>query len=257
MSLSVHRSVSLTGYAILLTAIFMFARPLAAGPAAQTSPEVVPAPEADPHYTDVGFFDIHVCNWPDNQKFLMGLFSTFHFNDIQSIELFDNRGKSMGQLDPERYRLVPNKEKKEKRVYIKHFSVPADNPDGWYSALITMNNGRKYLAKDYVVAQWLGIGEAVTPADQQTAVALPVTLSWKAIPGAKHYRVFIKDEWAAQTVHESPVLDKPQYVLPKGVLEPGGEYSWRIHARDVNENALLGDFNHGSLSQPFSFTVAE
>jgi hypothetical protein len=187
----------------------------------------------------------------------MGLFSTFHFADIQHIELIDNHGSSMGQLDPERYRFVPNKEKKEKRVYIKHFPVPDGNPDGWYSALITMKDGRRYMAKDYVIAHWLSLGEAISPGDGQAAATLPVTLSWQAVPGAKHYRVFVKDVWSAQTVHESPVLNEPRYTLPKGVLEPGGEYTWRIHARDVNENALLGDFNHGSLSRPFGFTVAE
>ncbi len=52
------------------------------------------------------------------------------------------------------------------------------------------------------------------------------------------------------------MLTQPRLVLPRGLLKPGGIYAWRVHARDVNENILLGDFNHGSLSAEIQFTTA-
>jgi len=45
--------------------------------------------------------------------------------------------------------------------------------------------------------------------------------------------------------------------LPKDLIESGGLYSWRIHARDINEDIKLGDFNHGSLSPKLTFSVSE
>jgi hypothetical protein len=53
------------------------------------------------------------------------------------------------------------------------------------------------------------------------------------------------------------MLPKPELKLKPGLLKPGGYYSWRVHARDSNGNVLLGDFNHGSLSTPITFSLAE
>jgi hypothetical protein len=33
----------------------------------------------DPHRNEMGFFDIHVCNWPERPQFLKVLFSTTRF----------------------------------------------------------------------------------------------------------------------------------------------------------------------------------
>ena len=43
--------------------------------------------------------------------------------------------------------------------------------------------------------------------------------------------------------------------LPAGLLEKGGYYSWIVHARDLNEHFMLGDFNHGSLSATVNFSI--
>ena len=47
------------------------------------------------------------------------------------------------------------------------------------------------------------------------------------------------------------------YLFPEGALEPGGSYLWSVHARDVNEHILLGDFHNGSISEKFHFSVAD
>jgi hypothetical protein len=86
-------------------------------------------------------------------------------------------------------------------------------------------------------------------------IPVPKQLKWDAIPGAKHYQVFIKDQWEGKLIHSSSLLFKPVFDVPKGLLKPGGYYSWRVYARDVNENVILGDFNHGSLTDSMEFTL--
>jgi hypothetical protein len=56
--------------------------------------------------------------------------------------------------------------------------------------------------------------------------------------------------------HHTPAdLTEPLFVPAQGVLQSGGVYVWRIHARDSDGNVLLGNFNHGSLSPEMRFTV--
>lgn len=44
--------------------------------------------EDDPHYTPTGFFDVHVCNWPEKPRFLMALFSTQYFDEVAKVPVF-------------------------------------------------------------------------------------------------------------------------------------------------------------------------
>ncbi len=217
---------------------------------------VIPAPDDDPHYTKVGFFDIHVCNWQDHKDlFFMILFSTYEFKNIDKIELFTPEKIRIGALNSEKYRLVLEKKKPEKRVFINTFDIPTNAGDGWYTSIITMKDGKQYEARDFVVVHKMGVATDLNPPDKAVLDTPPAKLSWKAIPGAKHYQVFIKDSWEERIIYSSKNLSKPELVLPKGLLKHNGIYSWRVHARDVNENVLLGDFNHGSLNLPSTFTV--
>lgn len=93
------------------------------------------------------------------------------------------------------------------------------------------------------------------PIPDASDVPASIELRWDPIPGAKYYEVFLRDDWAGTEATASGVLTEPRFVPPQGMLQPGGAYVWRIHARDSNGNVLLGDFNHGSLSQEMSFTV--
>ena len=45
------------------------------------------AKPGDGHYNMAGFFDIHVCNWPERPVFFMPLFSTAGYKDIEKIEV--------------------------------------------------------------------------------------------------------------------------------------------------------------------------
>jgi hypothetical protein len=53
----------------------------------------------------------------------------------------------------------------------------------------------------------------------------------------------------------SSLLPEAELTLPENLIEQGGRYTWTIHARDTNEDFRLGDFNHGSMSKPVSFSV--
>ena len=209
----------------------------------------------DPHHSPAGFFDIHVCNWPDRPLFFMSLFSTSQYNDIARIEVYTPGGRKLTDIGMKSFRLVKRKNKPEKRVFITQTPSGDQAEQGWYKARVSMKNGDVFEAADYVVVETMARAGEISPADGGE-VPVPKQLSWKPLKGAKYYQVFIKDLWADEKVIlASKLLTEAKIVLPAGLIKPEGWYSWRIHARDVNEHILLGDFNHGSLSKEWQFTT--
>ena len=212
--------------------------------------------EGDPHYTPAGFFDVHVCNWPENPRFLMTLFSTQNFGEVAKVSVFAPDGKFIGDLDLNRFRAFKTQSGQAKRAFIAHFDLPGKVIDGWYRAEVGLKDGSRFEARDYVVHQFMAQPTGTQPVPGASDVPASIELRWDPIPGAKYYEVFLRDDWAAGTeVTASGLLTAPRFVPPQGLLQPGGEYVWRIHARDSNGNVLLGDFNHGSLSPEMRFTV--
>lgn len=210
----------------------------------------------NPHYNKLGFFDMHVCNWPNQPLFFLSLFSTTHFNEISKIEVYDNNHHLLGQLSLDKYRIVMlKKPKREKRVFIKHFAIPKTSGNGWYTTKVYMKNGQIATAKDYVIIYKMDIADGLKPVDKITLNNAPKTFSWNPVPGAKYYEVFINDIWTGSSVYSSDFLTKPSFTPPKNLLKPGGAYCWRVHARNVNEDILLGDFNHGSLTKCYEFDI--
>jgi hypothetical protein len=61
-------------------------------PAATTAGQKNPQ---DRHYNGIGFFDIHVCNWPERALFFMPLFSTPRFDEIETIEVSYPNGRRL------------------------------------------------------------------------------------------------------------------------------------------------------------------
>ncbi|HEY5789820.1 MAG TPA: hypothetical protein VIX81_04295 [Gammaproteobacteria bacterium] len=231
------------------------------GAAASAAPSVAQkqttTTAGDPHRVEPGFFDIHVCNWPDRPLFLYALFSTTEFAQIRAITVHAPDGAQLGALDLERYRLV-DADGRPKRVFMYQFPIPAGAGDGWYGARVELRDGRSFEARDFVVLEAMQRASGLNPPDQAEGIPVPARLSWQPVPGATHYQVFLKDMWQdGKLVFSSPLLSAPEVTLPEGLLAPGGWYLWRVHARDVNENVVLGDFNHGSLTAEASFTTAE
>jgi len=211
---------------------------------------------ADRHYNKIGFFDIHVCNWPDQPLFLMPLVSSAHYADIEKVDVFYPDGRQLTALDLSRFRTIESKDAPKKQVFINQLSMPEDAVEGWYSARITLKNGDVYTASDYVVPATLARASGQNPGHEQTVTAIPKKLTWNTVPGATYYQVFIRDRWEDdKLIYTSRLLTEPALPLPPGLIEDGGYYSWIIHARDINEDIRLGDFNSGSLSSPVSFTV--
>ena len=211
--------------------------------------------DGDPHYTAAGFFDTHVCNWPDEPHFLMALFSTTRFDEVAKVSVFAPDGKFVGDLDLTRFRAFKTKSGQAKRAFIAHFDLPEKVVDGWYRAEVSLKDGSRFEARDYVVDQFMAQPTGIQPPQDANDVPASTVLRWDPIPGAKYYEVFLRDEWAGTAATDSGLLTEPRFVPPKGLLQPGGAYVWRIHARDSGGNVLLGDFNDGSLSREMRFSV--
>lgn len=212
----------------------------------------------DPHYTPAGFFDMHVCNWTDRPMFFLAVFSTERFAEVKSVELLRPNGQPLMQMDLRRYRAIKRANKPEKRAFIEQFPLPPDAADGWYSARVVLQSGAQYVARDYIVIHTMPPATGLTPAPGAERIPVPVALSWNPVPGATHYKIFIRDLWDdGKLIHESALLTAPRFDLPPGLIKPGGVYSWRVHARDVDGNVLLGDFNHGSFTGETEFSTAD
>lgn len=209
----------------------------------------------DPHYTAKGFFDIHVCNWPDRKLFFMPLFSTAHYNEITEIEIQRPDGKVLTSLNLKKFKLLKQKGKPEKHVFMNQMDVPDNAIDGWYSASVSLADGTQITAKDYVIISSLPRASDFNPPDGAEQIAIPEKLTWSGAEKA-YYQVFIRDVWNdSKLVYRSKLLNKPELSLPTDLLEPDGLYSWQIHSRDVNEDILLGDFNKGSMSAIATFST--
>lgn len=229
-------------FSLCLLLLAALSRPAAGAPPAKD----------DPHYNPAGFFDIHVCHWPDRPRFYLMLFSTAHFAEVDRIEVFYPDGRLLAPLDLKRAG------QPEKRVFVANIPLPADPPAGWYRAEVHLKDGSRHTARDRVEIRTMAIPAGLVPADRSEDIPLPTQLSWQPVPDAKHYQVFIYDKWRGGIeIFKSPLLAEPRLALPAGLLQRGGTYQWRVHARDVNEHIELGDFNHGSLSPVVLFSVAD
>lgn len=222
-----------------------------------SSPDTQSATSGDSHYSSVGFFDIHVCNWPDRPLFFLAVFSTYNFNDISNIQVLSPDNKIIGEFNLKKYRLLIDKKKKEKRVFIKQLEIPANAKNGWYYTKVNLKNGTTIIPKDYVIIDKLTIAKISNPNIKKELKSIPKSFVLKKIAGAQYYQAFIRDTWDSKLIYKSKLLNKPEIHIPDNLLKKGGFYTIQIHARDTNEHQLLGDFNHGSLTKKIDFSIAE
>ncbi|GMT40841.1 MAG: hypothetical protein IEMM0001_1576 [bacterium] len=219
--------------------------------------EDAPVLDQDPHRNKIGFFDIHICNWPERQHFFKILFSTEKFMDIAEMEVFNPSGDSLTVLQKSRFKKLVRKKKPEKRVFIVDMDMPDSATAGWYSIKVKTTDGKEYTARDYVPMVRIKRTTEMAPSSEDSSFSLPVTLTWSKVPGAGFYMVFVRDEWTGEMVFETKLISSNNIKIPEGKLLPGGYYGWRVHARDLNGNILLGDFHMGSMSRKAFFNVAE
>lgn len=210
----------------------------------------------DPHYGAAGFFDLHVCNWPEEHLFFLAVFSSYRFADIQSVTVYDTQDRRIGQVSLERYRLIRKKGKPEKRAFISRLPIPADAKDGWYRAEVLTRDGKTHHFRDDVRLGILPIASGLQPANNAILTQVPQKLTWDAVPGARYYKVYLRDIWNdGKVVFESKLVTRPEAILPKGLLQADGWYAWKVSARDSNEHPRLGDFNQGSLTAEIQFQI--
>ncbi len=135
--------------------------------------------------------------------------------------------------------------------------IPDSATAGWYSIKVKTADGKEYLARDYVPMVRIKRVTDMAPSSEDSSFPLPVTLTWSKAPGAGFYMVFIRDEWTGEMVFETKLISENSIRIPEGKLLPGGYHSWMVHARDLNEHILLGDFHMGSMSKKAFFNVVE
>ncbi|KHF24536.1 hypothetical protein [Solemya velum gill symbiont] len=234
----------ITTYSLLSLLCFVFFAPLNA---AETD---------DPHYSKAGFFDLHLCHWPDRPPFFKAVFSTFEFDNLKYVSIENPDGSEITKLDTSSFIEFRSKGRK-KRAFLQDHEL-ADTPKaGWYTAKIHLKDGTVVEAKDYVDPGQLPLAEKIYPEEAQE-VTLPVTIRWKPIEGATHYKLVIRDIWNNRKIaFRTKVITDTEVTVPDGKLEVDGEYEWLVHARDVDGDPILGDFNLGSQTAYSTFTVIE
>lgn len=212
--------------------------------------------EGDPHYLSVGFFDLHVCNWPDREPFFLAVFSTYQYDKVKNVKVFAPDGKAVGSFVLDKFQIIKKKGKPTKKVFLTQMPLTDPKQDGWYRARIEMADGSRHVAKDYVEIIIMDRAQQRVPPENSVNIDPPRELRWRPVPGARFYRVYIRDIWDGERViFSSKVLTEPKVSVPPNLLKPGGYYGWKVHARDVNEDAERGDFNHGSLTDYIEFSV--
>lgn len=222
----------------------------------------------DPHYLDIGFFDIHYCHWPDRKPFFLNVFSSFYMKDVEKVSIFLPNGDHMTDLDLSKFRKWKSLNKKtgkkqiKKAALLKH-EVEEMYPEGWYTAKVYTKSGEIHEFKDLVSLNLLGRAQPVFPEEDSEVDEVPTSFEWQPIKGAKHYQVFIYDVWKGKKIHSSKLLNTNSYTPPLknklgfNLMKSGGEYSWRVHARDMNGDPVYGDFDSGSQTHKMEFAIAE
>jgi hypothetical protein len=213
----------------------------------------------DPHYTPAGFFDGHVCQWPERPLFFKWIFSSSQYEQLEEITIYSPAGDVLGKFDLSHYRLVKQPGKSDKRMYLVDTPISENAPDGWYFAMIQTKNGHTYQARDHIEIGPLAMAGAGMLPENEAVLTQPLReLSWKEVPGAKYYQVFVHDVWNDEKlIYQSPHVTEPRVTLPNDLIKPGGAYLWRVHSRDMNGDPEYGDFNLGSLSVFVSFSVQD
>lgn len=212
-------------------------------------------PATDPHYTKAGYFDMHVCNWPDRPLFFVALLTTKQHRDIAEVAVMRPDGVSLGNIDLSRSEPLAGDGDVELRTFKTHIQIPPGSPDGWYMARIRLKNGSEFLARDYVNVRAMPPVTITTPLGDDTPMQQR-KVAWRPLPQTAYYRVIIKDPFQdKKIVYKSDLLTEPQFTIPPGILEKNGAYILRIHARNASGDPKWGDFNHGSMNAEVAFTA--
>ncbi len=215
----------------------------------------------DLHKDALGFFDIHYCNWPDRKPFLMLVYATHNYKNIDSIKVFTPEDTELVVIKKNTYRYLPSRTVKgkkipDKKVFITQIPVTDNFTNGAYTAITTTVNGQKHQYNDEVNMDYIVASARMNvPIDKATDISLTPTLKWEPVANAKHYQIFVKDNWTGKNVYTSKTLNQTQFTLPKEILKTDGWYAWKVHAKDMDETIKYGDFNAGSLSETLTFTT--
>lgn len=243
------------GPAALIAAVRLLSVALVSSYGTASYAATSPGPR-DVHQTEFGYFDIFVCNWPDRPPFLVGLFATTRAEEIAKIEVVRPDGKRVGAIALTQPENTKDMHGRERQAYKSQFAGARDMPNGWYEAVITLKNGARVRARDYVQIETMPVVTYLVPSNAAIPLSRARRLRWKPVAGDVFYRVTIQDMWRDKTlVYSSDLLRATEFTVPEGVLEPDGQYVWRVHARHATHDPKWGDFNHGSKSAEAMLSV--
>ena len=215
----------------------------------------------DKHKDSLGFFDIHYCNWPDRKPFLMLVYATHRHDDIESIEVYDPARNSLGKMNLNKFRYIPatvvkNKSIEDKKVFINQIPIPRNTIKGEFTATVVTNNKQIHHYADWMfLDKKVGSAKIDFPTNKASNISKTPILKWQAPENGQYYQVFIKDNWTGKSIYSSKTLNKTEFKVPDKLLKNDGWYAWKVHAKDMDETILYGDFNAGSLSEYHSFTT--
>ena len=91
-----------------------------------------PVSKGDSHYNEVGFFDIHVCNWPNRPLFFMLIFSSYEYKNIKAINVYTPENTLLKKLSLDKFKLILKNNKPEKRAFINQVEIQNNYSNGWY-----------------------------------------------------------------------------------------------------------------------------
>lgn len=236
---------NLTG---LTMAVFVLLTALLTMVSTSRANDIIVSDSVDAHKTELGSWDIHVCNWPDRPPFYLTTFKTEQYENIQSIEVFSPTGHKVGNFNVDKFLTFQREGLPDLIALITQLPLVNAKPSGWFSAHINTKDGRRYLARDYLIMEIMQRVSETNPA-HMAEISVPTELSWTPVRGANHHRVWIRDMWeGGKQIFDSGYIQASKVEMPEGLLQTDGWYSWRIHSRDTHGHVLLGDFNHGSLT---------
>jgi len=121
------------------------------------------------------------------------------------------------------------------RLYANDYIGAKSFAGGTYKCKVVGKAGATIVDTDDVARSFLPIPKITNPSDGAGGVSKTATLRWKAVAGAKQYRVLLWDNSWNEPVYwfwgKRLYLDQLSWKIPLGDLQSGHSYQLRIEAR--------------------------
>lgn len=164
-------------------------------------------------------------------------------------------------MDQNKFRYIPptevkNEKIKDKKVFINQIPLPKNTIKGEFTATVITNNKQVHHYADLMfLDKKVSSAKIDFPANNASKISTTPTLKWIAPENGQYYQIFIKDNWTGESIYSTKTLYQTEFKVPDNLLKNDDWYAWKVHAKDMDETILYGDFNAGSLSEYHNFTT--